>query len=289
MFSRSIWLHVPDQPHNHKGDHEAAKNLIEKRTIINLLLAFSRALKHYLRGEDGIYYEDLYPLIAYLPRYMLPSGIPRPLVFSGDDDEDYEIAEFINLNNEGLPLHTGDILTSSPSPQRSETLNTITSSTNTLIRDASMNSSDYLKSSLSNEWEKQPQGMEHSEAMISETDTPQLLPARNPPNESSLSWKILRWFIKTISLGTLGAKKSSKKAMRKALQDRVVSHNIPLEITIYLSSYINKLQRHKLADDITIAQCFDSLNTLVRSLTGLERILTTPIPWSYSFHIWTTT
>ena len=31
------------------------------------------------------------------------------------------------------------------------------------------------------------------------------------------------------------------------------------------------------------------LNSLVDALTGLERILTTPIPFSYSFHLWTVT
>lgn len=32
-----------------------------------------------------------------------------------------------------------------------------------------------------------------------------------------------------------------------------------------------------------------ALNTLCDSLTGLERILTTPIPFSYSIHLWTVT
>jgi len=33
----------------------------------------------------------------------------------------------------------------------------------------------------------------------------------------------------------------------------------------------------------------NSLNNLVDSLTGLERILTTPIPFSYSVHLWAVT
>ena len=33
-----------------------------------MLLAFAIALKHHLREERGAYYEDLYPLIAHLPR-----------------------------------------------------------------------------------------------------------------------------------------------------------------------------------------------------------------------------
>ena len=33
-----------------------ARSLIEKKSVINLLEAFAVAVKHYLRGEDGIYY-----------------------------------------------------------------------------------------------------------------------------------------------------------------------------------------------------------------------------------------
>lgn len=38
----------------------------------------SVAVKHYLRGEEGIYYEDLYPLLRHLPKpkYQLPAGRP---------------------------------------------------------------------------------------------------------------------------------------------------------------------------------------------------------------------
>jgi ion channel-forming bestrophin family protein len=34
-----------------------ARALVEKKTVINLLEAFAVAVKHYLRGEDGIYYQ----------------------------------------------------------------------------------------------------------------------------------------------------------------------------------------------------------------------------------------
>jgi len=37
--------------------------------MVNLIQAFSVSMKHLLRGEPGIYYEDLYPLINFLPRY----------------------------------------------------------------------------------------------------------------------------------------------------------------------------------------------------------------------------
>ena len=45
--------------------------------MLNLIQAFSVALKHLLRGEPGIYYEDLYPLINFLPRYCSPPSLAQ--------------------------------------------------------------------------------------------------------------------------------------------------------------------------------------------------------------------
>jgi putative membrane protein len=57
--------------------HREAMTLIEKKTVINLLEAYAVAVKHYLRGEDGIKYEDLYPLVPFLySHYPFPAIIP---------------------------------------------------------------------------------------------------------------------------------------------------------------------------------------------------------------------
>ena len=57
-------------------DQRKARVLIEKKTVINLIEAFGVAVKHYLRGEEGVYYVDLYHLVKYLPAYALPAGLP---------------------------------------------------------------------------------------------------------------------------------------------------------------------------------------------------------------------
>jgi putative membrane protein len=37
--------------------------------MINLIQAYTVAIKHALRGEPGAYYADLYPLVAWLPHF----------------------------------------------------------------------------------------------------------------------------------------------------------------------------------------------------------------------------
>jgi ion channel-forming bestrophin family protein len=70
-------------------DRAKARVLVEKKTVINLLEAFAVAVKHYLRGEDGIYYQDLYHLVKFLPAYALPLAIPSKVdLTNGDGDGD---------------------------------------------------------------------------------------------------------------------------------------------------------------------------------------------------------
>ena len=48
---------VDNLPGEGQSEDEAkARSLIEKKSAINLLEAFAVSIKHYLRGEDGIYY-----------------------------------------------------------------------------------------------------------------------------------------------------------------------------------------------------------------------------------------
>lgn len=77
-----------------------AREIIEKKTAINLVEAFAVAVKHYLRGEDGIHYVDLYHLVKFLPAYALPTSIPSrvdlPDAATKSDDE-------VGKEGEGLP------------------------------------------------------------------------------------------------------------------------------------------------------------------------------------------
>lgn len=72
QLAQLIWLHVPvDRKQDAALDPTEARlrATLEKRTMINLIQAYSVSMKHFLRGEPGIYYADLYPLVSFLPRY----------------------------------------------------------------------------------------------------------------------------------------------------------------------------------------------------------------------------
>ncbi|KDQ08142.1 hypothetical protein BOTBODRAFT_191914 [Botryobasidium botryosum FD-172 SS1] len=54
---------------------ERLKAIIEKKTMINIVEALGPALKHFLRDEPGIRYDDLYPLLSGLPHFASTDAI----------------------------------------------------------------------------------------------------------------------------------------------------------------------------------------------------------------------
>lgn len=50
-----------------------ARSLIEKKSAINLLEAFAVAIKHYLRGEDGIYYQFVVLQVTHGMQFIIIS------------------------------------------------------------------------------------------------------------------------------------------------------------------------------------------------------------------------
>ncbi|KAG8723711.1 hypothetical protein FRC09_002049, partial [Ceratobasidium sp. 395] len=112
-----------------------------------------------------------------------------------------------------------------------------------------------------------------------------LAPSSDPPKWGVFDVWPLSLLVKFLT--NRGANVQGKKAARERKKHMVTSHNIPLEITLYMSSYISALQQRKVVDVPTINTLLLGLNQLVDSLSGLERILTTPIPFSYGVHLWT--
>ncbi|KAJ6482961.1 Bestrophin, RFP-TM, chloride channel-domain-containing protein [Mycena vitilis] len=76
-MGRLIWVHVPPRltPKTAeetasgkviRSQQELSKAMSEKRMALDLVLGFAVSLKHHIRGELGIYYDDLYHLVRPL-------------------------------------------------------------------------------------------------------------------------------------------------------------------------------------------------------------------------------
>ncbi|KAG9321533.1 hypothetical protein KVV02_007978 [Mortierella alpina] len=64
-LTRSIWVCVAETE---------TRDLLEKKSAINLLVAFAFATKHYLREEYGYNYDDMIDLLTHIPKYSIPTS-----------------------------------------------------------------------------------------------------------------------------------------------------------------------------------------------------------------------
>jgi predicted membrane chloride channel (bestrophin family) len=121
---------------------------------------------------------------------------------------------------------------------------------------------------------------------LAEEDEIYLIPAYKPPR-----WAVLElWPFSLLKGRRLVSAKNAKgeraAKIRAKMMNKADTHNLPLEISLYVGSYVAALQRRKTEDPMTINHLLQSLNQLTTTLSGLERILTTPIPYSYRIHLW---
>ncbi|PPQ99416.1 hypothetical protein CVT24_005403 [Panaeolus cyanescens] len=324
-LARTIWFHVPDDAPGagETKENASARSLIERKSAINLLEAYAVAVKHYLRGEDGIYYKDLYYLVKFLPAYALPAGMPSVVdLHAAPSNTTYPPS--VNSDVEkGISSSIEERITEIPATPTSSQPNGVISPTSPgkqSIHFASESSPikrrnepvaggllpapatatspnrprrlslSLIHSNTSGKAMKSPAFKKDKERMIlPREDEAYLMDAHMPPKYGVFDIFPFSLFIKFFT--ARGKELKGKKAarLRAKLRNQAISHNLPLELSLYLSSYIASLQQRKICEVPTTNLLLASLNQLVDSLTGLERILTTPIPFSYSIHLWVVT
>ncbi|KAF2735628.1 UPF0187-domain-containing protein [Polyplosphaeria fusca] len=71
-LSRVIWIHAEERPHG-----EGNMDLMGKITCLNMISAFAVALKHKLRFEPHVEYDDLQDLIGHLETFAKSAGRPE--------------------------------------------------------------------------------------------------------------------------------------------------------------------------------------------------------------------
>ncbi|WRT70022.1 uncharacterized protein IL334_007015 [Kwoniella shivajii] len=245
-WARLVWIHCPDAlravPPEEHGVRaaEETRAVIEKATVVRMGLAFAVAVKHYLRGEEGILYEDLYDLVKFIPSLHLPSGIP---------------------SSENANIASGRF----PSKHHQSSSVTITSENELKVF-------------------RSPSG-----STLPPSDRPILHPARAPPKFRFSETFPFKFLVTKRQRYKAAGRAVMRERMKKARSSGGVGSNVPLEITMFMSSWISSLQKRKTIDVPTTNSLLATLSIMSESLSNLERILTTPIPWSYNAHIWEVT
>ncbi|KAF5336356.1 hypothetical protein D9611_006596 [Ephemerocybe angulata] len=260
-LGQMIWIHVPLNRED-KGLQRKQTNLesiIEKKSILNLLQAFPVAVKHFLRGEQGVYYEDLYPLISFLPKYA--NGVPNPedrLPLWHDHQHQDPDAEYNEKSGEQQRHTRGEptLVEGKPDSRSSSRLGT----------------------------KKRKDNFDPEAALPDVESEVPLKPARNPPKTTLYDFipllRFLRWGVRVIMRRALPGESRHRKKNHIAVES-----NVPLEITLFLANYTGFLMRSGLVQPAIVTALQGNLATLQDTLSNLERICNTPLPFAYQAHL----
>jgi hypothetical protein len=121
---------------------------------------------------------------------------------------------------------------------------------------------------------------------IIEADRP-LLPARSPPPTTMYDlFPFLRIFKPLLRLLTPRATdEKSRTLFGRKKQPELVDSNVPLEITLFLSSYHAWLMRNGLLQPAISTAMANNIASFQDAMTNLERIKSTPLPFAYQAHL----
>ncbi|KAI0330646.1 UPF0187-domain-containing protein [Cubamyces sp. BRFM 1775] len=306
-LARTIWFHVPETMPAAKDEpstleQRKARTLIEKKTVINLIEAFAVAVKHYLRGEEGVYYVDLYYLVKFLPSYALPAGLPSVVDVTSIDGVstrsprrargDSNAADLTSLREEvtSLDIPASPIAPTSPGSQLPFPATAMTPRKVSHVKvDIPPRMSMNGRGRPAHDKEKQADKGSTYSGISGTQDENFLLPARMPPKYHLFDLFPFSLLVHALTKRGKDVKGRKAARIRAKLRSKTVTHNLPLEISLYLSSYIAALQDRGAVPPPTATNLLNALNQLVDALTGLERILTTPIPFSYRVQLWSVT
>ncbi|KAJ7455462.1 Bestrophin, RFP-TM, chloride channel-domain-containing protein [Mycena latifolia] len=314
--ARLIWFHVPLRLSPRAPDeaigvrrtpHEMLKVMAEKSLALDLIEGFAVSLKHHLRGEVGIYYEDLYSLV-------------RPL-------HDHEHPSAPETANPGVassaPVST---LPSQPSTTEYGTF-------------ASSPSSAIVKPGSTSHASKRPidDSLASSSTAAQATTGAQaahgkpLLPASNPAREDAVFRRVSpdmiafmgvfrsigRVFSAALSLFRAHRDVAADEGATEDRHGRFLRHwagpihpmhpadgaprhvhsagtvegilhrgqNLPEEVLRSLSEWFAVLEERGTVPGTSLGSLIGCIQSFETSLTTLEQVLTTPLPFMFSVHI----
>ncbi|KAJ7744760.1 Bestrophin, RFP-TM, chloride channel-domain-containing protein [Mycena maculata] len=301
-MGRLIWYHVPPKltpgPLAGRSPQELGKVMAEKRMALDLIEAFAAALKHHLRGEVGIYFVDLYDLVRPLHDFTDPEN-PRPTVASAV-----------------APPPAPSPAAPRPPPAASSSSSTATgSSTATDTTKATTHAARRPAAPADATPQPAPALTSHASTTSIHAE---LAPASNPLPEADVLRRVspevipfagvftgvARW-VRSFWKDTKAELEAVKKRDRSSrvhmhmrhwggpihphgvaeLEEFEKGENLPEEILRCLSEWVSVLEDRNTVPGASLGSILGAIAQFEISLTTLEHILTTPLPFVYSVHI----
>ncbi|KIK00193.1 hypothetical protein K443DRAFT_679370 [Laccaria amethystina LaAM-08-1] len=323
-LGRLVWFHVPPRltPKNpeetqsgecQRSIQEMNNVMAEKRMALELIEGYAVSLKHHIRGELGIYYEDLYQLIRPMHEHD----------HSDDQNIQHAMTSALPLPRKAQRITTNAHNHSQP-PRRARSVSP----------DLSLEPSDpvipainaygtFDPTKLTSSSPPRPSHLpplrrsaSHSSHLSSQSQHQPLLPSTQPPADTVMDKissdlipfpglaALFQWFRPRRSLELPpardaevdpGATSQPQRRWQGPVQSNLYNkhrprvagsgENLPLEILRCLSEWFSVLEDRGTVPGSSMGPMINAVAAMEDSLSGLERILTTPLPFVYSVHI----
>ncbi|SJL07656.1 uncharacterized protein ARMOST_11006 [Armillaria ostoyae] len=304
-MGRLVWFHVPprltpktpeetDSGRVNRSPEEMVKVMAEKRMALDLVEAFAVATKHHIRGELGIYYEDLYDLV-------------RPL-----HDHEHTVEQKVAAMTTALPVPSrAHRIASNPSLPQVPSI-PLTSRLNFDTQDPPVNAYGTFHPS------KQASSISLRHQLRRNTSSSSVHRVLQPSQQSGgdnvmdrvsgdlipfagFFSTIRGWFRRAdyeslpsneLRKDPYGADSSQRKwrgptQPGKKHRPRIAGggENLPLEILRCLSEWFSVLEDRNTVPGTSLGSMIGLIASMEDTLSALEKILTTPLPFVYSVHI----
>ncbi|KIK70055.1 hypothetical protein GYMLUDRAFT_34503 [Collybiopsis luxurians FD-317 M1] len=256
-MAMTIWIHVANERKAEGGGRAPTQLecIIEKKSMINLVQALSVSIKHYLRGESGVYYQDLYPLICFLPRYANGGTAEADLLplWHASEDGEYPMEH-------NPPRGSGT---------RSNSTNTLTSNSSSLRGKTKVFDPEKV-------------------LPVVEVHRP-LKPSRDPPHAGFTDYfpmfKIFKLMAKPFRKSPRSQDVDIRSALGRRRKPRACDSNVPVELSLFLMNYANLMIRGGHIQASVAGTLVGAINNVQDTLSNLERIADTPLPFAYQAHL----
>jgi len=271
-------------------------SMAEKRMALDMIEGFAVALKHHLRGEFGMYYEDLYYLLEPLHNHAPKSSRKHALQTSQSMDQS---PLFIDVSSDAaqplLQASSSESATQVHPDQPILPINSYGTFDGKLSNPAGGSAINPSVSSLSNESSQhdpptgplrshsrqhilQPAMIQRQRFSFFSTDPLDLIP-------------FVFFFRRVFRQSSPPTKLDSNKPVEESAKHRPKvaggehGQNLPLHTLRCLSDWVSVLESRDCVPGSTTGGMLGCIAAFEDSLAALERILTTPLPFVYSVHI----
>ncbi|EPQ55356.1 UPF0187-domain-containing protein [Gloeophyllum trabeum ATCC 11539] len=317
-LARLIWYHVPprmtaktqeeiDSGVMKRGEEEMRRVMAEKRLALELLQGFVVAMKHHLRGEMGIYYEDFYHLVRPLHDHPHHRNEPKepPEERQGPPESLHPSVHIVHRPSASSSKRRNsssnqDVLISPVVPPINAYGTFDPAHPPYLAHRASSSASDRSEDSDNPNRPLLPGAMPREHGFVSKISG-DLIPFESVFS-TAVGW-VRRLFGKKekdvlpSANNETGEEGGVERKYGEPKQQSYLTHvkhrprvagggeNLPLELLWCLSEWFSVLEDRGTVPGTSLGAMIAYVANLEDSLTGLEKILTTPLPFVFSAHI----